>query len=164
MKKKFFIGLFIAAAIGLFVFAAIVLKPDDKKPVQQNLNAPIEIPDTGIITIQEAESTDKPIVAMFYVDWCTYCRRFMPVFGEFAKSYKDKYTFAVVNCDYLENEKIIKDFHIMGYPSLFVIDNQLEHSFGLNPAGLMDKAVMKKELNDYLKLRDKFFVNSLQNS
>lgn len=154
MKKKFFISLFIIAAICLliFIFVLFKYKTNSYQP-QQNLQAPIEIPDESIVTIQEAKNIDKPVVAMFYVDWCGYCRRFMPVFGEFAKKYKNDYTFAVINCDKPENINIVKEFHIMGFPTLFIIDNKINHKFTLNMAGTAEKSIMKEELDNYLKVR-----------
>lgn len=154
MKKKFFIGLFVVAAIGLFVFAHIVLKANDNRYTPQtNLQAPIEIPEQSIITMQEASTIDKPIVAMFYVDWCGYCRKFMPVFGKFANKYKNDYSFVVINCDNYENRKLVDDFHIVGFPSLFIIDNQINHKFTLNMAATSEEKVMKEELDNYLKFR-----------
>lgn len=153
MKKKFFIGLFVAAAIGLFVFAHIVLKANDAYTPQTNLQAPIEIPSEQIITMEEASQIDKPIVAMFYVDWCGYCRKFMPVFGKFANKYKNDYSFVVVNCDNYENKKLVDDYHIIGFPSLFMIDNEINHKFSLNMASTSDEKVMKEELDNYLTVR-----------
>jgi thiol-disulfide isomerase/thioredoxin len=162
MKKKFFISLFIVAAIGLFVFAGVVLKKnvEAKKQVnytpQQNLQAPIEIPSTGIITLIEAEKLEKPIVALFYVDWCAYCRKFMPTFGEFAEKYKNDYTFAVVNCDKPENLEKVKEFHIMGFPSLFIVDKKINHKFSLHMASSADKSIFQEELDNYLAARKNF--------
>ncbi len=156
-RKKFFIGLFIFACIGLFIFAYIVLKPNGEQySPQQNIKAPIEIPDSGIVTIEEANKIDKPIVAMFYVDWCSYCRKFMPVFGKLAKEYKDKYTFAVINCDMSQYANLVKEFHIMGFPTLFIIDNEVNHKFSLNMAGTVDNSVMKEELDSYLNVRNNY--------
>lgn len=158
MKKKFFIGLFIFAAVGLFIFAHIVLKHNDNQAyrTQQNLNAPIEIPDESIVTYEEALKLDKPFILMFYVDWCSYCRRFMPVFGEIAKEYKDKYTFAVINCDYPQYAEIIKNFHIMGFPTIFLVDNKINHKFSLNLAATTNKSIFKEEINNYLNVRKNF--------
>lgn len=153
MKKKFFIGLFIVAAIGLFIFADIVLKANNGYTPQTNLDAPIEIPVESILTMDEASQIDKPIVALFYVDWCGYCRKFMPVFGKIANKYKNDYSFVVVNCDNYENKKLVDDFHIVGFPSLFIIDNRLNHNFSMNMAATSDEKVMKEELNNYLTFR-----------
>ena len=159
MKKKFFIGLFIVAAIGLFIFAHLVLKQNEQQyQAQQNLSAPIEIPEKGVISYEEAEKLDKPMVVMFYVDWCTYCRRFMPTFGEFANKYKDKYSFVAINCDKLMYEKMVKDFNIMGFPTVFVVDKKIDLRFNLQMASMADKNVMAKELDGYLKSRNKMFL------
>ena len=160
MKKKFFIGLFVVVVIGLFVFAHLALKNNEQQyQAQQNLSAPIEVPDKNVMTFEDAEKLDKPMVVMFYVDWCTYCRRFMPIFGEFANKYKDKYSFAVINCDKLMYEKMVKDFNIMGFPTVFVVDKKIDLRFALQMASMADKSVMTKELDRYLKSRSKMFKN-----
>lgn len=157
MKKKFFIGLFIFAAIGLFIFAHIVLRHNAQveQAQQPALRAPIEIPATGILSLEEAVKSDKPVLAMFYVDWCTYCRRFMPIFGELSVLYKDKYTFAVFNCDLPENKEIVEKYAIFAYPTLIIIDKKLDFDMALHPSATVDKKVMDKELDKYLKLRAK---------
>ena len=158
MKKKFFIGLFILTVISLFVFANFVLGQNERQyQAQQNLSAPIEIPDKGVITYEEALKIDKPMVALFYVDWCTYCRRFMPTFGEFAAKYKDKYSFVAINCDKAMYENMVKDFNIMGFPTVFIVDKKIDLKFSLQMASMADKSVMIKELDGYLNSRSKMF-------
>ena len=154
MKKKFFIGLFIFAAVGLFVFAHLVLKAPEVEQ-EPALQAPIEIPATGILSYEEAIKSDKPVLAMFYVDWCTYCRRFMPIFGAFSVLYKDNFTFAAINCENLEYKEILKNYNIMGYPTVYLIDKKLDFDYTLSPMTLSEKETLEKELNRYLKLRAK---------
>lgn len=155
MKKKFFIGLFILATIGLSAFAYFTLR--EKSPNcssgQQNLQAPIEIPATGIMQLDDAVKTDKPVLAMFYVDWCTYCRRFMPIFGALSALHKDEYTFAVINCDLPENKEVTEKYAVSGYPTLIIIDKKLDFDMVIHPAATMEKEVMDRELDKYLKLR-----------
>lgn len=157
MKKKFFIGLFIFAAIGLFIFAHIVLRHNAQvEQVQQPaLQAPIEIPATGILSLEEAVKSDKPVLAMFYVDWCTYCRRFMPMFGLFSLAYKDKFAFAAINCESPENKAIVEKYNVYGYPTLYIIDKKIDYEYSLNPMLFSDQENIKKELDKYLKLRSK---------
>ena len=156
MKKKFFIGLFIFATVGLFIFDNIVLKAPEVEQAQElALQAPIEIPATGILSYEEAIKSDKPVLAMFYVDWCTYCRRFMPIFGAFSVLYKDNFTFAAINCENLEYKEILKNYNIMGYPTVYLIDKKLDFDYTLSPMTLSEKETLEKELNRYLKLRAK---------
>lgn len=162
MKKKFFIGLFIVAAIGLFIFAHIVLKHNNveqQQTVQQNLNAPIEIPEGKIISLEEAQKLEKPMIVMFYVDWCTYCRRFMPKFAEYSKEFDKDYSFTLVNCDLPQYHQMLEEYHIMGYPTLYVIDKKLDFQYQLHAIVTIDKDIMTKELNRYSNLRSKALKN-----
>ena len=157
MKKKFFIGLFIFATVGLFIFAHFALKVNEEleQAQQPALQAPIEIPATGILPLEEAIKSDKPVLAMFYVDWCTYCRRFMPIFGAFSILYKDNFTFAAINCENQKYKEMLKNYNIMGYPTVYLIDKKLDFDYTLSPMTLSDKETLEKELNRYLKLRAK---------
>lgn len=158
MKKKIFLVLFVLATIGLFIFAHQVLKDNEAKQqykAQQNLRAPIEIPNESVLSIEEANKTNKPVVAMFYVDWCGYCRRYMPIFGEFAKEYKNKYAFVAINCDKPEYRKIVNNNNIMAFPTFVVFDKKNDYDFMLPQTVTIDKGIMKTSLNKYLKLREK---------
>ena len=156
MIKRLLTGVFILAIIGAFIFIFTGNeKYKNSYTPQQNLNAPIEIPAKNIITIEEANSSDKPQVIMFYVDWCGYCRRFMPKFGEYAKIYSDKYSFVVVNCDKPENKPLVDKFHIVSFPSLFISDNEINHHFAMHPAVTIDEKIFKEELESYMALKDK---------
>ncbi|MBQ4078310.1 thioredoxin fold domain-containing protein [bacterium] len=157
MKKKFFIGLFIFAAIGLFIFAHIVLRHNAQveQAQQPALQAPIEIPETGILQLSDAVKTNKPVLVMFYVDWCAYCRRFMPIFSALSVLHKDKYTFAVVNCDNPENKELVEKYHIGSFPTLYIVDEKLDFEMMIHPMATVDKKVMDRELLKYLNLRSK---------
>ena len=157
MKKKFFIGLFIFAAIGLFIFAHFALRDNvpNSEIGQQNIQAPIEIPATGILELPEAIKSDKPILTMFYVDWCGYCRRFMPIFSALSVVYKDKYTFAVVNCDKPENKAFVEQYYISDFPTLYIIDPKLDFEMTISQRATVEKKVMDRELSKYLNLRAK---------
>ncbi len=159
MKKKFFIGLFIITFIAFCIFLGFLFWHKSKIKVpeytaQQNLAAPIEIPDAGIVKYQEAQF-NKPVVVMFYVDWCSFCRRFMPIFGEVAKKYSDKFEFAVLNCDYPENIDIVKKFEIAGFPSIFIIDKDLDFQYQPSISSTKSTEAFGKELDKHLKLRKK---------
>ena len=156
MIKKLLTVVFILAIIGalIYIFTGNEKIKTSYTP-QQNLNAPIEIPAEGIIALDEANSLDRPLVIMFYVDWCGYCRRFMPKFGDYAKKYSDKYSFVVVNADKPENKEFVGKYHIVGFPSLFIVDNEINHKFSMHPAVTVDENIFIEELDSYLAVRDK---------
>lgn len=168
MKKKIIltavIGI-IAVVLCLGIYVQHILKNPSALQAytpQQNLNAPIEIPDENVYKINEIENDNKPKIVLFYADWCGYCRRFMPVFGEFAKRYKDKYSFVIVNVDNPENTQMVNEFHIMGFPSLFMVDNEIGLKFPLNMASSADEGIFTEELDNYLKVKQRMMKTAKQ--
>jgi thiol-disulfide isomerase/thioredoxin len=103
---------------------------------------------TGI-SLEEALKQNKPIVACFYVDWCKACRKFMPMFDSLRKEYNSKYNFAIVKSDDPVNEKLVKEFNISFYPSVFLI-NKKNKKILLKPENYMDRNKMTGILNDFV--------------
>ncbi len=161
MKKKFYIifSLVLICVIVVCAYFIFSLKNNSEnigqQRVQNNLNAPIEIPDEGIVKFDEAKDYDKPVIVMFYVDWCGYCRRFMPIFGQMAKKYEKDFTFAVVNCDLLINENLVKKYHVAALPSLYIVDKKLNHTFTMNMASSSDVKIFEEEADNFIKLKKK---------
>ena len=90
-------------------------------------------------SLQKAQATDKPIIVFFYTDWCGFCQRFVPTFDKITKMSKIKKNFAIayVNCEKEENQKIMQEYGVQGFPTVFVIDEhgkrtQLENSTFFN--------------------------------
>lgn len=162
MKTKFFIALFIFTAIIFFVFMGILIKKknaaEEVKYTPSQLSAPIEIPATGIVRYSELKDHKKPVVILFYVDWCTYCRRFMPIFGIVSEKLNKEFTFAVVNCDYSESLKLLKKYNINHFPTVYITDKDLDFSYEMSMAGLYDANAFESELKKHLKLRSKLKI------
>ena len=156
MKKTLTLLLIFCAGLGLIINRRIQANYQVAVENELKRRAPIEIPDSSILTIQEVKDKRKPTIAFFYVDWCGYCKRFMPIYGEVAKEYKNKFNFAVVHCEKPENETLVKDFEIRGFPTLFIIDKKVNYNFPLSGSVTKDKEALEKELDKYLKLRRHF--------
>ncbi len=74
----------------------------------------------------KAKATKKPMVVFFYTDWCGFCQRFAPTFHKAVTSKDIKKNFAVayVNCDLPENRKLIEEYKVQGFPTVFVVDTK----------------------------------------
>ena len=161
MKKKlltvFTVIIICIIAVSVWFLFSVKKNGGDiqQQRVQNNLNAPIEIPDSGIVKFDETKDYDKPVIVMFYVDWCSFCRKFMPIFGQMAKKYEKDFTFAVVNCDLLINENLVKKFHVAGLPSLYIVDKKLNHTFTMNMASSVDVKIFEEEADNFIKLKKK---------
>ena len=146
MKKKLLIifGVIFVLAFTSAVAIAVSVMNAPKHPSDYHI---------GITYDEAVAASEKPILAVFYVDWCGYCRKFMPVFGKIASQYVKDYTFSAINCDNPAYSQMLKDFHIIGFPSVFVIDKKINHKFILNTAVLSDESLIKEELDSYLRVR-----------
>jgi len=77
-------------------------------------------------SLKKAQETNKPIIVFFYTDWCGFCQRFVPTFDKITKKREIKKNFAIafVNCEKEENQKIMAEYGVQGFPTVFVIDEQ----------------------------------------
>ena len=122
------------------------------------MQAPIEIPAEYVVEYNEITDFDKPSIVLFYVDWCGYCRRFMPEYGKLAKKLADKYNFAIINCENPKNIDMVTKYHISGFPTVFMIDKKLDHSFSLYLSS-QSTDVLEEELNNYINFRNRMLKN-----
>lgn len=107
------------------------------------------------VTYDEAVSNGKPIIGLFYVDWCGYCLRFMPKFATLSKIYKDKYNFVMLNAEDPANAQLVRDVALTGYPTMYVLDPKYDNRFLLNNAIYLDLGKIRKELDRYLSVRNR---------
>ena len=77
-------------------------------------------------SFEKAQETKKPILVFFYTDWCGYCQRFVPTYHKISKNRDIKKNFAVayVNCEDSKNRKLIEEYNIQAFPTVFVIDKE----------------------------------------
>jgi len=97
MRKKILVTLGIILALAGVSAAGIAVT---------SMNAPKHPSEYHIgITYDEALKSEKPMLAVFYVDWCGYCLRFMPKFATLSRVYKDKFNFVMINVEETEDTK-----------------------------------------------------------
>lgn len=152
MKKKFIIGLSVCVVILLTAVVTYAVNPG----VKEFLNKKPTPSDYKIgVSYDVAVKSDKPMLALFYVDWCGYCLRFMPKFNTINTLYKNKYNVVMLNAEAPENQALVKDVALTGFPTMYVIDPKYDNRFLLNNAVYMDLGKLRKELDRYLNVRKK---------
>ena len=74
-------------------------------------------------TYAKAQETKKPMVVFFYTDWCGFCQRFAPTFHKIVKHKDIKKNFGVayVNCEKPENQQLMQEYGIEGFPTVYVV-------------------------------------------
>lgn len=148
MKKKVIITLAILFVVILTSAAgfAVATGALDKK----------EKPSDYKIGIQysEALESDKPALALFYVDWCGYCLRFMPKYKVLSMLYGTKYNFVMLNAEDPINRALVEDVALTGFPTVYIIDPKYDNRILINNAIYQNLPKFKVELNRYLRIRE----------
>ncbi len=77
-------------------------------------------------SLKKAMAKDKAIIIFFYTNWCGYCQRFVPTYDKIIKDrkFKSKFEAAYVNCEDPDNDRIMKEFRVEGFPTVYVVDKQ----------------------------------------
>jgi thiol-disulfide isomerase/thioredoxin len=119
------------------------LSGEPKKPSEYNIGVPYE----------KAIKSKKPILVLFYADWCRYCIKFMPVYQSISEKYADTLDFSKVNVEDKKYEKIVNDVGITGFPTVYIIDPKYDNRVLISNAVLGSPEQLSKELNRYVRIR-----------
>lgn len=147
MKKNIIITLaiivvvFVTAAVSYAVGSGAMAKKE--KPSDYKVG----------IEYEKALKSDKPMVAVLYVDWCGYCLKFMPKFADLSKMYAFKYNFVMIDAEAQENQQLVKDVALTGFPTVYIIDPKYDNRVLLNNALYQNMPMFKVELDRYLRIR-----------
>ena len=157
MKKKIFAALFgtILVLSAVAAFAYIKNNPTEKeqeiaKPVVLDTSGLPSSYDTGV-TYKQAMKQKIPMMVLFYVDWCGYCKRFAPMIPELVKVNKGKMNIVMVNCEDPKNRDILQNYYIKGYPTVFVVDPVYDFKFQVSRTYPFE--ALQGELQKYINLR-----------
>ena len=67
---------------------------------------------------------DKPTILVFYVNWCTYCRRLMPKLASVNNQYKDSYNIVLIDCEDKKNVDLLNKYQVEYYPTLYFVNKK----------------------------------------
>lgn len=105
------------------------------------------------IKYEDALKTDKPMLALFYVDWCGYCLKFMPKYKTISSIYKKDYNVVMLNSENPRYKDLVADVTLSGYPTLYIIDPKYNNRVHLSNSIYMDLKKLRVELDRYLRIR-----------
>ena len=146
LNKKTIILLSIIAIVAVFVTSAITLAMSPRKDLKPS--------DYNIGTTYELAVVDKkPMITLFYTNWCTYCMRFMPKYKMIADIYKDKYNFVMIDVENPKYKKLVKDYSISGFPTIYIIDPSIDNRISINNGIYDDLSKLRGEFDRYLRIK-----------
>lgn len=78
---------------------------------------------------------NKIVIIKFYVDWCGFCKKTVPVFDELAKKYKNNSNVIIseYDCEDPKNKEYLNEyinkfnygFKVNGYPTIVIYKDKL---------------------------------------
>ena len=105
-------------------------------------------------TYEMAIKDNKPTVILFYTDWCTYCRRFIPKFNSVAASNSDKFNFVKINIEKPQkNIAIANQYGIRSIPTVYIVDSRYKIKKQVSSNAQVSAETFQNELNRYFKQR-----------
>ena len=143
MKKTLLI---IAVISVVLVTSAVVWAFSPKKnlkPSEYNIGTTYEL----------AIKDEKPMIALFYADWCTYCMRFMPKYKIIADVYKNKYNLVMIDAENPKYATLVKDYSIEGFPTMYILDPTIDNRISLSNTIYDDLGKLRVEFDRYLRIR-----------
>ncbi|MBQ3101884.1 thioredoxin fold domain-containing protein [bacterium] len=98
---------------------------DPRSPINQQplVNISISKKFAKKLTYAKAQETGKPMVVLFYADWCKFCKMLAPDFNKVTKkkAFKENFAAAYVNCDVPENQDLVKEYDIHAFPTVYIV-------------------------------------------
>ena len=77
----------------------------------------------------------------------------MPKYKILTEVYKDRFNFVMINVENPKYEKVVKDYAITGFPTIYIIDPQIDNRVLINNALYDDLRNVRIELDRYLRIR-----------
>lgn len=73
---------------------------------------------------KESMKDNKPTILVFYVNWCTYCRRLMPKLASVNNQYKNSYNIVLIDCEDKKNVDLLNKYKVEYYPTLYFVNKK----------------------------------------
>jgi thiol-disulfide isomerase/thioredoxin len=117
--------------------------PDPNEPTKKPSEYKFGIP------YEKAVKAKKPMIVLFYADWCGYCIRFMPIYEELYKNHKNHFNFAKVNVDDKKHEDLVKKYEIAGFPTVYMVNTKTDKREQLKNENFGDMSKLDSLMNDF---------------
>lgn len=76
------------------------------------------------VDYNKAVKSKKPMIVLFYADWCGFCIRFMPIYEKLYKAHKNQFNFAKVNVEDPKYRDAVEKYEISAFPTVFMVNTK----------------------------------------
>jgi len=151
--KKILLSLLFCLAFSINTSKAVDL-PDLPKE-QENTIVPTQTVNLYQLDMSydEALKQNKPVVLLFYTNWCGACKRALPLVKEQREIFGKDFVFTSLNAEDTKYADTIKDYRLRCFPTVYIIDPKYDNRVHLEVSYLFNADAFSKELNRYIKIR-----------
>ena len=123
--------------------AAAPSAPSADQPTKKPSDYKIGIP------YEKAIKDKKPMIVLFYADWCGFCVRFMPIYEQLYKNHKNQFNFVKVNVEDNKYADAVQKYEISAFPTVFMVNTKTDQREHLKNENFGDMNKLDSLLNDF---------------
>lgn len=101
------------------------------------------------IPYEKAVKSNKPMIVLFYADWCGFCVRFMPIYEELYKNHKNHFNFVKVNVEDKKYDAAVKKYEIAAFPTVFMVNTKTDKREQLKNENFGDMNKLDEIINEF---------------
>ena len=143
MKKSKIILISVIVLAFAFVFSYAFASGFKTKPSDYHIG----------VSYTEAIKSEKPMLVLFYVDWCSFCLKFMPRYKTVCDLYKNEYNVVMLNAEEPVYYNLVKDIGLTSFPTIYIIDPKYDNRILINNAYYGNLKKLRIELDRYVRIR-----------
>jgi len=100
---------------------------------------------------EKAVKSKKPMIVLFYADWCGFCIRFMPIYEKLYKAHKNQFNFVKINVEDEKYRDEVEKYEISAFPTVFMVNTQEDTHEQLMNEDFGDMKKLNSILNKFYK-------------
>lgn len=102
--------------------------------------------------MEKALKAEKPMVIWFYTDWCGFCQRFAPTFGDVTKDKRFKKNLAVayVNAESPENSGLMQEYSVQGFPTVYLYNPKTGEKIHIDNGKLFEPEAKENLIKEFV--------------
>lgn len=127
--------------------------PSAERPARPSADVPTKKPSEYKIGMdyKKAVASKKPMLILFYADWCGFCVRFMPIYEKLYKAHKHDFNFVKINVEDENYADVVKKYEIAAFPTVFLVNTKKDTREKLENRDFGDMDKLNGILNDFYK-------------
>lgn len=99
-----------------------------------------------VITNKETAAKEKPQVVFFYMQGCSACNQFKPLYEQMASKYSNKFSFIKQNAN---ASNLANQLNITSVPAVFIINPETQAKTQISYDCLQQQGCFEKKLLNY---------------